>query len=368
MRACRRAEVTEDRVRRGAPRGGDDDRVLPLMLSRVPSQLSAAEVVSVQRVIGNRGTAAWLAQRLAGLVPAAQIQRCGEPGCDCAEEKGPADLGLQRDKKDAGADASSDAGAAPVVVPPVTPIGTVVPYVVRDPSIGVGGPLVADLSALKAALMRRTDTGPWSLMLSIHGSGDRLAAQAPPDWQANAEFYDGAKIKSLFGDKAFTDWRDQYGPTRVVLVACQVSQSFNQLVVDTLSRSGKGLGAGGLGPGCKPIARSQPIAFQAAEAKAESTYNQRAQYNALNPNDKATFEGMIRDLNNKWGYFGAPPVPDADLLRYFFDEAPKGFWVIVEVNKKYDPNSDVLTPLGTPYWNRWSDRKFLHECNPMAHP
>jgi hypothetical protein len=41
-------------------------------------------------------------------------------------------------------------------------------------------------------------------MLSIHGSGDRLAAQAPPDWTLNAKFYDTAEIKQLFGDKAFT--------------------------------------------------------------------------------------------------------------------------------------------------------------------
>ena len=201
--------------------------------------------------------------------PPVHIQRCGEPGCDCVEDKAPLDV--QRN-----GDASPSPVSAPVVSPPTTPTGTVVPYVVRDPSIGVGGPLVADLSALKASLMNRKDTGQWSLMLSIHGSGDRLAAQSPPDWQLNAVFYDGAKIKELFGDKAFVDWRDKYGPQRVVLVACQVSQSFNQLVVDALSRSGKGLLAGGLGPGCKPIASTQPIIFQAAGAQAESKYTQRA--------------------------------------------------------------------------------------------
>jgi hypothetical protein len=214
--------------------------------------------------------------------------------------------------------------------------------------------------------MNRKDTGQWSLMLSIHGSGDRLAAQSPPNWQLNAEFYDGARIKQLFGDKAFTDWRDQYGPQRVVLVACQVSQSFNQLVVDALSRGGKGLLAGGLGPGCKPIASTESIIFQAAGARAESKYTQRAQYDALNPNDKATFEGIVRVLNTKWGYFGAPPVPDAEVLRYYFDEIPKGAWVRVEVNK--EDKSNTLQPLGVPYHSRWSDSTFLRECNPMSRP
>ena len=36
-----------------------------------------------------------------------------------------------------------------------------------------------------------------------------MAAQAPPDWTLDAKFYDTAEIKQLFGDKAFTDWRDQ---------------------------------------------------------------------------------------------------------------------------------------------------------------
>ena len=49
--------------------------------------------------------------------------------------------------------------------------------------------------------MARKDTGQWSLMLSIHGSGDRLAAQAPPDWQLNAEFYDGERIRSRLGTR-----------------------------------------------------------------------------------------------------------------------------------------------------------------------
>mgnify|MGYP003693716403 CR=1 FL=1 len=214
--------------------------------------------------------------------------------------------------------------------------------------------------------MNRKDTGQWSLMLSIHGSGDRLAAQSPPNWQLNAEFYDGARIKQLFGDKAFTDWRDQYGPQRVVLVACQVSQSFNQLVVDALSRSGKGCLPVVWDPDASRSPARSPSFSKRPELGPSREYTQRAQYDALNPNDKATFEGMVRVLNTKWGYFGAPPVPDAEVLRYYFDEIPKGAWVRVEVNK--EDKSNTLQPLGVPYHSRWSDSTFLRECNPMARP
>ena len=57
----------------------------------------------------------------------------------------------------------------------------------------------------------------------IHGSEDRLGAQAPPDWQKNAVFYDKSDVEALFADKAFVAWRDKFGPTGLSLVSCQVS-------------------------------------------------------------------------------------------------------------------------------------------------
>ena len=267
---------------------------VPSLLTRgTAAHLAAADVTRLQRAVGNRGITALLSRQPIVSISPIPVQRCGEPGCDCVEDRTAPDIEVQRDDKTPAAPGSGSA-APPVVAPPPTPTGTVVPYVVRDPSIGVGGPLVADLSALKAALLNRKDTGQWSLMLSIHGSGDRLAAQAPPDWTLNAVFYEAA-IKQLFSDKAFTEWRDQYGPQRVVLVACQVSQAFNQLVVDTLSRGGKGLSAGGLGPGCKPIATTQSILFRQLGEGRVDVQTARAQYDALNPNDKAIFESMLRN-------------------------------------------------------------------------
>lgn len=320
-----------------------------------------SDVAQLQSAAGNRATTAWITQ------PSDSLQRCGEAGCtgQCCEEISTT-AEVQR-QKDAGAgDAGRDAGAGPVTVA-ATPVGAVVPFVVRDPSIGLGGTLVADLQALKTALMSRTAGGQWSLMLSIHGSGDKLAAQAPPDWQANAKFYQAADISNLFGDKAFTDWRDQFGPQRVVLVACQVSQRFEQVVSNALTRGGQGLSAGGLGPGCKPIATKKAVEWQAANEQKSSHYSTRAQFNRLSDADKEAFEGMLSQLNQQWGYFGAPPVPATDLLRYYFDEPPKGYWVLVEVNKK-DPGSDTLRPLGVPYHNRWSNSTFKQECDPMASP
>ena len=164
---------------------------VPSLLTRgTAAHLAAVDVTRLQRAVGNRGITALLSRQPIVSISPIPVQRCGEPGCDCVEDRTAPDIEVQRDDKTPAAPGSGSA-APPVVAPPPTPTGTVVPYVVRDPSIGVGGPLVADLSALKAALLNRKDTGQWSLMLSIHGSGDRLAAQAPPDWTLNAVFYDG---------------------------------------------------------------------------------------------------------------------------------------------------------------------------------
>lgn len=305
--------------------------------------IGSVGVAHMQRVVGNRATTNWVAQA------AQSVQRQPDGGV-----------------ADAGTDAGKDAGAAPPV-PQVAAIGKVVNYVVRDSSIGVGGTLVPDLAALKTSVMTRQEAGQWSLMLSIHGSGDRLAAQAPPNWQQNAVFYNAGDITTLFGDKAFVDWRDKFGPQRVVLVACQVSRAFEQTVANALTRGGQGISAGGLGPGCKPIATKQAISWALSDTAAAVPYTTRAQYNKLSPADKAGFENEIRKLNQQWGYFGAPPVPDADLLRYYFDEEPRGYWVQVEVNKQDDPaDHEKLRPLGVPYYNRWASSTFMRECDPMS--
>jgi len=81
-------------------------------------------------------------------------------------------------------------------------------WVVRDKSIGLGGRLVADLTAFKNQVMTTADADGWTLVLAIHGSEDRLGAQAPPNWQKNAVFYEKSDIEALFAnDKAFVAWR-----------------------------------------------------------------------------------------------------------------------------------------------------------------
>ena len=99
---------------------------------------------------------------------------------------------------------------------------------------------MSDLADAKTKLMHRKVDKPWTLVLAIHASENRLGAQSPPDWQKNAIFYDESAIKTLFGgDNAFVAWRDQFGPNRVVLYGCQVTAAFEQTIAETSPAAGR---------------------------------------------------------------------------------------------------------------------------------
>jgi hypothetical protein len=225
-------------------------------------------------------------------------------------------------------------------------------YIVRDRNIGLGGgQLVNDLRAFKRDVMRTRNSGPWTLVLSIHGSQDRLAAQSPPNWQRNAIFYDAAAIDRLFsGDRRWVRWRDRYGPNHVALVSCQVSIAFERTVIRNLTRHAAGSGsqspgptqsAHGLGAGCKPLARVPSMSVAART---------RRDYQRMSIADRRQFLDQLQQWNRDYGYYGAPPVPDVEVLDYFFEEEPRSSWVLVEVGVLQ--SGGVLRGTGIPFWNR----------------
>jgi hypothetical protein len=81
----------------------------------------------------------------------------------------------------------------------------------------------------------------------------------------------------------------------------------------------------------------------------------RAQYNRLSDPDKQSFLTELRTLNSTWGYFGAPPVPEDQILNYYFDVVPRGEWVIVRVSKDR-VDTDI------PFYNRGNNSEFNRLC------
>ncbi len=224
--------------------------------------------------------------------------------------------------------------------------------VVRDRGLDLGGGvLVSDLTSAKKTLMKRKVDKPWTLVLAIHASENLLGAQSPPDWQKNAIFYDESAIKTLFGgDSAFVTWRDQFGPNRVVLYGCQVTAAFEQTIANNLARGGKAPSAGGLGEGCKPLATT--ITFQVKSQR---------EYNKLDEQEKEQMRSDVQAINQTWGYYGGPPVPDEQVLDYLFKGPKPGSWPQVEVIVKQG-NQYVSAKPPIPYWNRRSNSIYLRQC------
>ena len=220
-------------------------------------------------------------------------------------------------------------------------------FVVRDKRLQLGGTLVSDLKEFKRKVMASKTASDWTLVLSIHGSEERLGAQEPPDWQKNAIFYAAADIDKIFnGDKDYVKWRDQYGPIYLSLVSCQVSASFEGTLISNLTRATTGdkrQPARGLGEGCKPIATTVSL---------NEAPKSRAEFDKLPQGKRDKILKKLKDLNDTWGYFGAPPVANDLVMDYYYDAEPKGEWVKVEVMVGKGHSVDELQKTGIPYWNR----------------
>jgi hypothetical protein len=244
----------------------------------------------------------------------------------------------------------------PPRAPAAAPSGPLLYIVVRDRGLDAGGGTYADdLERAKTILMSRHTPGEWTLVLSIHGSQGRLGAQAPPHWQRNARFYDAAAIEALFnGDTAFVRWRDQFGPNRLVMNSCQVSAGFERTLITNLTRTPAAgearQGAQGLGEGCRPMTATERLVYDNPRLGfRDTTISTRQQWNRIPAADRAGLEQQLRDLNSEFGYLGRPPVPDAEVVRYYFDVAPLGGWPRVEVG--VGPHGEERGT-GIPFWNR----------------
>lgn len=251
---------------------------------------------------------------------------------------------LQRDPDDS----HTGSGSRPAAAGPKQRV-----YIVRDTNLRLGGgTLVHDLEEFKAKVVSTRTEADWTLVISMHGSEERLGAQSPPDWQKQATFYDAAAIEKIFnGDSKFVKWRDKYGPTRLSMVSCRVSASFEKVLIANLTRpgaSGERHEGIGLGAGCKPIATAQTL---------NDAPRTRAAFEKLPPARRDSIVRQLLELNHKWGFYGAPPVPDDQVVHYYYDEDPKGAWVQVEVMVGTGHSVKELKATGIPYWNRSSGPK-----------
>ena len=91
----RHVDLGQQSLRRDKGQSGGAP-VPSLLAAGKPVHVAAADVARLQRAVGNRGIAALLTQQPDASIPPIQIQRCGEPGCDCVEDRTAPDLEVQR--------------------------------------------------------------------------------------------------------------------------------------------------------------------------------------------------------------------------------------------------------------------------------
>jgi hypothetical protein len=231
---------------------------------------------------------------------------------------------------------------------------------VGDPNLNYGQSAVflRNLEDLPAAMMRFRGAAEWTMVLSIHGAEDIVSGQGGRVSRRSGNVYDAARVRAIFADATFIRWRNTHGPSYLVMNSCQLNSSFEDVFITSLVRpGGSGHQSGhpsqqpqGLGTNCRPMTTLQP--YEVAGRHIQTWQ----QYRRLSPPDR---RGMIDDLaaeNRRWGYFGRPPVPDGEVLHYYFDEPPRGNWVRVEVAFGHAGSS-------IPFWNRASHTAFNQTCN-----
>ncbi len=218
---------------------------------------------------------------------------------------------------------------------------------------------VKDLEAMKASILKKTPRGTWTLVISIHGSLGVLATRGGYLKNKNAAgVYDAADIKRLFNDdKKFVTWRKKYGPNHVVLVGCQIELKFEKVIIQALTNPGSRQKAIGLGVGCRPS--TNIFALYVKRGSKEIDIVTRGDWNKITQDERNARKKQLSELNRKYGYFGAPAVPDAQILDYYFDEAPKGAWPRVGVSLNYKEQPDIS------FWKRSQSANFLLKICPL---
>lgn len=227
-------------------------------------------------------------------------------------------------------------------------------YVIGDPRLNAGdGVFLKSLKDIKKSLMKRQIKEKWTLVLSMHGSADIIADQVQA-LAGGKGAYDAAAITDLFdNDAAFTRWRDKWGPSRLVLNSCAVTQQFEGVLIKAFTKKGSSQSAQGLGSGCAPLTEVKVYTYNNKDIKTWSDYRK------LPKNAQADFKSQLDDWNQKWGYFGGPPVDGSLVLHYYFDEPPKGGWPIVQVGRSSNG-------IGVSFHDRATKAEFHKTCSEAA--
>ena len=234
-------------------------------------------------------------------------------------------------------------------------------FVVGDKSLSLGGSVfVATMEDLKAELMKTSLTGgEWTLSITMHGAekffglsgGDVTGGISATDPRA----YSDSRVKKIFGDTKFQTWRKSHGPKRINLLSCQVGPDLENLFLQLVQHPTSKQKAVGLGEGCLLVLTRVDTTVALPGSKDIVPLTTREQYKKLEASEKSRVDKWLTELNDKYGYNGAK-VKAAELVDFYFDVAPEGSWLTLEVL--------VPSRKRIPALNRQANDVFINECHP----
>jgi hypothetical protein len=229
-------------------------------------------------------------------------------------------------------------------------------YAVGDNKLNLGGAVfVKDLEALKTELMNSSGKGgEWTLSMAMHGaetffalSGRDVSPGGLTDSDPKA--YNKSRVQKIFGDAKFQEWRKKHGPKRINFISCQIGKELEETFLQLVQHPTSTQRASGLGQGCLILNTAEPVNIKG------QYIGTRAKYDKLGDKDKETFDSTLEKLNEEYGYNG-DKVARGKLLDYYFDEAPSGIWMKLE----------IITPKKkrVSYLKRARSDAFIEECQP----
>jgi len=226
-------------------------------------------------------------------------------------------------------------------------------FVVGDRGLDAGnGTYVQTLEQMRDRLLRVSRLHSWTLVISIHGSQDIVATQGGFLRNPSSPgVYDASAIDRIFNQHSqFGQWRRANGPSRVVLNACQVTMQLEGVILRALLRPGSAQAAQGLGAGCRPETTVIYLQYNGRDIR------RRVQWASIQAAERTGPLRQLEQLNQRYGYFGAPRIPNSQVLDYYFDEEPLGGWPVVEVTHNRRGTN-------IPFFNRAQHTRFLRMCS-----
>ena len=233
--------------------------------------------------------------------------------------------------------------------------------ITQDPGLK-SGIVHDDLKKFKKVIMksREKDESHWTLFFTMHGWENYLAYK--DTCTPGKDCFTLDNLKSIFSGKDWENWRKKYGPWKVILTSCFLTDEMAKGVEALLKRDEAPSTSVGKSTSCETSIDT--IDLEVEINGKPVVISTPKQYQNLSIENKRAFLVSLNKIK-KIGYFAVDTTKmnEEELLHYFFNEPPKGAWLkckityVVDGEKKWEIPLYKYTP-GSIYYARCKPLKY----------